>query len=401
MSKNDWAAAQSAFNAVYQQVPGELAPKLALAVACEKGGLPEVAEGLYAVCAATDAAYVAPAAFGMARVRAARGDAGGAVEALDRVPRTSRGYPESRQLRAEVLLGRGALDLAVLDQAMRSIESASMDPATHGRYTVRILEHALAPARPPAGPSQPAGRVGSVVATEDGVRAAPREVLPPARPRHPAAQGACRARQPRQRRPGLEPHLMIPCPHCAEPLDDGAAFCEACGTQVGEAPAADATSVPVAEQDAPISAVTVPRRAAAAPVEEPPGRRPCLACGGDVGPDGYCDQCGAKAPSERDHFREQPAPWVAGVCDRGIRHTENEDAMALLASATPGERAVLVVMDGVSNTEDSSDASLAGARAARDVLQTPFPAGMGTDGSRLAAATAVHADAVAGPTRRS
>ena len=185
------------------------------------------------------------------------------------------------------------------------------------------------------------------------------------------------------------------CPNCAEPLDDGAAFCEACGTKVGEAPGAAATAVPVAEQDAPISAVTVPRRPAAAPVEEAPGRRPCLSCGGDVGPDGYCDQCGAKAPSERDHFREQPAAWVAGVCDRGIRHTENEDAMALLASVTAGERAVLVVMDGVSNTEGSSTASLAGARAAREVLQQPFPAGMGTDGSRLAAATAVLTDAVA------
>ena len=170
MSTQDWAGAQSAFNAVYRQVPGELAPKLALAVACEKGGLPEVAEGLYAVCASTDAAYVSPASFGMARVRAARGDAGGAVEALDRVPRTSRGYPESRQLRAEVLLG-GSLDLAVLDQAMRSIESASMDPATHGRYSVRILEHALGLLKA-GGPRPAGGSIGSVAATEDDVRAA-------------------------------------------------------------------------------------------------------------------------------------------------------------------------------------------------------------------------------------
>ncbi len=185
------------------------------------------------------------------------------------------------------------------------------------------------------------------------------------------------------------------CPSCAEPLDDGAAFCEACGAQVGETPAAaTGEAVPVAEQDAPISAVTVPRRPAA-PVEEVPGRRPCLSCGGEVGPDGYCDQCGAKAPSERDHFRENPASWVAGVCDRGIKHAENEDAMALVASATPGERAVLVVMDGVSNTDGSSAASLAGARAAREVLAQPFPSGMGTAGSRLAAATAVYTDAVA------
>ena len=77
-------------------------------------------------------------------------------------------------------------------------------------------------------------------------------------------------------------------------------------------------------------------------------RRPCLACGGVVGPDDYCEVCGTKAASERDHFREQPAAWVAGVCDRGLRHDRNEDAMALLASAAPGEHAVLVVLDGVS-----------------------------------------------------
>ena len=77
----DWESAKASFNAVYQQVPGELAPKLALAFACERGGLPEVAEGLYSVCVATDAAYVPPAAFGMARVRAARGDTAGAVAA--------------------------------------------------------------------------------------------------------------------------------------------------------------------------------------------------------------------------------------------------------------------------------------------------------------------------------
>ena len=171
MAQRDWDAAKAAFNAVYQQVPGELAPKLALGVACEKGGLPEVAEGLYETCAATDAAYVSPAAFGVARVRAGRGDAQGAVTALDLVPKTSRGYPESRQLRAEVLLGQGTSDLRVLDQAMRSIESVSMDPATQGRFTVRILEQALATFTPGTpGPPDPGLTIGSHPATEAGLR---------------------------------------------------------------------------------------------------------------------------------------------------------------------------------------------------------------------------------------
>lgn len=143
LSAGDWPGATAAFSTVYQQVPGELAPKLALAVACEYGGLPDVAEGLYATCASTDAAYAAPAAFGMARVRAGRQDTLGAVAALDQVPSTSRGYPESRQLRADVLLASGASDLGVLDQALTSIRSVRMDPTEQQRYAVRILRHAL------------------------------------------------------------------------------------------------------------------------------------------------------------------------------------------------------------------------------------------------------------------
>ncbi|WP_278259166.1 tetratricopeptide repeat protein [Nocardioides convexus] len=123
--------------------PASSRPRLALAFACERGGLPEVAEGLYQVCASTDAAYVPPAAFGMARVRAERQDTAGAVAALDLVPNTSRGYTESRQQRAEVLLSGGVQDLAVLDQAMRTIESSSVDGPTRQRYTVRILNEAL------------------------------------------------------------------------------------------------------------------------------------------------------------------------------------------------------------------------------------------------------------------
>ena len=60
------AGAVAAFNTVYGQVPGELAPKLALAVACERNGDHSIAESLYRVCATTDAAYTAPAAFGLA-----------------------------------------------------------------------------------------------------------------------------------------------------------------------------------------------------------------------------------------------------------------------------------------------------------------------------------------------
>ncbi len=166
---SDWEAAKASFNAVHQQVPGELAPKLALAYACEEGGLPEVAEGLYLTCAATDAAYVAPAAFGLARVRAARPDTQGAVDALDLVPTTSRGYTESRRQRAEVLLAGSDHDLAVLDQAMRTIDKAQVDPHSRNQFAVRILEEAL-PVVTGGAPIPPDARIGDYPATEVGVR---------------------------------------------------------------------------------------------------------------------------------------------------------------------------------------------------------------------------------------
>jgi serine/threonine protein phosphatase PrpC len=56
------------------------------------------------------------------------------------------------------------------------------------------------------------------------------------------------------------------------------------------------------------------------------------------------------------------------VCDRGVRHTRNEDAGAVAATSEPGGFAVLVVCDGVSSAVDSDRASLAAVRAARAVL---------------------------------
>jgi serine/threonine-protein kinase PknG len=143
LQQEQWDEAAAAFNAVYRQVPGELAPKLALALACEKGDRSVVAEAFYNTCAETDAAYVAPSAFGMARIRADDGDTDGAVAALDLVPPTSRGYGESRQLRAEVLLRGSGDDLMRLSAAMTSVEGADMDPYDRAKLAAKILGRAL------------------------------------------------------------------------------------------------------------------------------------------------------------------------------------------------------------------------------------------------------------------
>jgi serine/threonine protein phosphatase PrpC len=116
----------------------------------------------------------------------------------------------------------------------------------------------------------------------------------------------------------------------------------------------------------------------------------CPQCGGTFAPDGYCETCGNPRSSARDRFTEQPADWVAGVCDRGRRHAANEDALALAADPDRGGRIVLVVCDGVSNTVHSDEASLAAARTARDLLAGRRAQGLGIPGSR----SAVIADAL-------
>ncbi|MGC3952701.1 MAG: tetratricopeptide repeat protein [Propionicimonas sp.] len=142
LAGQNYVDAQSSFNAVYGQVPGELAPKLALAVACELGGEPDLAETLYQVCGSTDANYVTPAAFGLARVRAGRGDAAGTLAALELVPNTSRGYPESQRQRA-ILLARQARDATAIEQALGAVANARLDPATQAEYEQELLERAL------------------------------------------------------------------------------------------------------------------------------------------------------------------------------------------------------------------------------------------------------------------
>lgn len=175
----------------------------------------------------------------------------------------------------------------------------------------------------------------------------------------------------------------LSCPACSEHVTAGERFCEACGADLD--PSAAPVEAPAHEAASPADGAAAPADGVSAAADEPSAARSCGECGGDVADDGYCTQCGARAASPRDHFTEQPAPWVAAVCDRGIRHRRNEDAVALHAGPVPGSHAVLVVCDGVSSSTDSDVASLAAARAARDVLAVSDPQGQGTAATRVAA----------------
>jgi serine/threonine-protein kinase PknG len=142
LARGDSPGAQSAFNAAYGQVPGELAAKLALALACETSGELDVAESLYTTCARTDANYIAPSAFGLARIRSGRGDLDGAIAALDLVPATSRAFTEARRERAGQLAASGR-GLPALSEAMNSIESLTIDALDRATLSVTVLDAAL------------------------------------------------------------------------------------------------------------------------------------------------------------------------------------------------------------------------------------------------------------------
>ena len=172
------------------------------------------------------------------------------------------------------------------------------------------------------------------------------------------------------------------CPHCRAEVAAEEVFCEACGGAL--TPTAAASGDEPVEMAAPIE-ITRSIRTDTDNQDTVVLVRPCTNCGGVIGTDGYCQTCGTKAPTERDHYTEQPASWVAACCDRGVRHHRNEDATAVAAEPVPRSRAVLVVCDGVSTSIDSDVASLAAARAAREALVAQRPTGLGTPASRVAA----------------
>jgi serine/threonine-protein kinase PknG len=167
LGANDSNAATTAFNTVVGQVPGELAPKLALALACEDAGDGDVAEQLYATCTMVDAAYIAPAAFGLARVRATRDDIPGGLAALDLVRPTSSAYISARCARS-ALLSQPGRTLSDLADAIASIDSITLDARNRQTFVVRALELALAEVL--VGGGEPTVQIAGCPATEHGLR---------------------------------------------------------------------------------------------------------------------------------------------------------------------------------------------------------------------------------------
>jgi serine/threonine-protein kinase PknG len=138
------AEAGLAFELVYAELPGELAPKLAIALAAELAGDLAAAERHYDIVSSTDPGFTS-ASFGLARVREARGDVGGAAAAYQRVPPGSSLYANAQLALARTLIRGGSSPPTAEDLARASsvVERLKLPEQRRAELMVQLYEAAL------------------------------------------------------------------------------------------------------------------------------------------------------------------------------------------------------------------------------------------------------------------
>ncbi len=137
--------ASAAFSAVYDELPGELAPKLALAFAAEAAGDLPAARHYFQLVWTIDRSYVS-AGFGTARAYLASGDRVTAIGAVAAVPETSSHHAAAQIAAVRLLVAGGAglsgADLSQADQRLGRLSLEDNDPRRH-QLAVEILRAAL------------------------------------------------------------------------------------------------------------------------------------------------------------------------------------------------------------------------------------------------------------------
>jgi serine/threonine-protein kinase PknG len=134
--------ARASFMSVYHTLPGELAPKLALGIACELAGEIAEAASWYEIVSRTDPAFTT-ATFGLARCRLAAGE----LAAYDRVPDSSSAYIEAQIARIRCLAHNGEAgddDTRDLLAAGSILESLTLRGEQRAQLEAELLETALA-----------------------------------------------------------------------------------------------------------------------------------------------------------------------------------------------------------------------------------------------------------------
>ncbi|RZQ65375.1 serine/threonine-protein kinase [Amycolatopsis suaedae] len=137
--------AQVAFEAVYDDLPGEIAPKLALAVSAEWVGDYFAASRMYELVWRTDHSYVS-AAFGLARVYLAQGARGGAIEVLESVSPSSTHFVAAQvaaiKIKTRVSGPKEGVSERDLVEAGARLERLNLDAERRTALSAEVLEAA-------------------------------------------------------------------------------------------------------------------------------------------------------------------------------------------------------------------------------------------------------------------
>ncbi|MGH3763343.1 tetratricopeptide repeat protein [Actinophytocola sp.] len=173
LSEGDTTVARQRFDRVYAAVPGEAAPKLAIALCAEAAGDHRAADRYYRTVWRTDRAYVS-AAFGLARALLALGERLEAVDVLSSVPETSSHYVVAQlaavRARLRVPAGGSVGDLTEEDlvAAGKQLADLDVDAERRAHASAEVLGTAL---RWVLAGHSGSGTVLGGALTEDGLRA--------------------------------------------------------------------------------------------------------------------------------------------------------------------------------------------------------------------------------------
>ncbi|MBS2964662.1 protein kinase [Actinocrinis puniceicyclus] len=178
--REDAAAARAFFESCYDELPGEPAPKLALAASADLAGDDATALRYYRLVWTVDRSY-ATAAFAIARLRTAQNDHAGAVEVLGQVPESSIHRTAAELQAITTRLGSPGfaqwVTSAQLHELGSRVDALGLDGEAHASMVCLVLRAALdwltaRPAAAAAGRDVAQGRVFDTELTERGIRLA-------------------------------------------------------------------------------------------------------------------------------------------------------------------------------------------------------------------------------------
>jgi serine/threonine-protein kinase PknG len=145
LAHQNYQLAIDCFNLVYADLPGEIAPKVALAMATELNGDYGVANRLYKRVCQIDPSYHT-AVFGWARCLSASQNRSEAVQALSLIPPTASLFPKARVEAVNLMVDQnyGVPSLSDLQTAREALPAIPISELERGQLAEKILNAVLA-----------------------------------------------------------------------------------------------------------------------------------------------------------------------------------------------------------------------------------------------------------------